>query len=232
MHVRNLMALITIAREIHPNRARVNSLQNLTNSPIFSVSMENGTRYPFQINVVLFRFSVQNSLEKTRPLNVQKQPQKIALYPMEIVNNCPSLHYQATNSDRSFRANSTQVNTASGQIAALCVLKRQRKKYSKSQHGATMGCLIIKKWLSRRSPIPASKCAHRRESPRKILPVKIGAPGSEIQHLKHGQFRSSKGYNSGQRARVALKNFLRLSGCTVLLFRPVPSFCDKVTFTT
>ena len=57
--------------------------------------------------------------------------------------------------------------------------------------------------------MPASK--YRRESPRKILPVEIGAPGSEIQHLKHGQFSSSKGYNSGQRARVALKNFLRLS---------------------
>ena len=39
---------------------------------------------------------------------------KFALYPMEIVNNCPSLHNQATNSDRSLCANSTQVNTASG----------------------------------------------------------------------------------------------------------------------
>ena len=116
------MALITIAREIHPNRARVNSLQNLKNSPIFSVSLENGTRNPFEINVIIFRFSVQNSLEKNKPLNVQEQPQKIALYLMEIVNNCPSLHNQATNSDRSLCANSTQVNTASGQIAALCVL--------------------------------------------------------------------------------------------------------------
>ena len=44
---------------------------------------------------------------------------KFALYPMEIVNNCPSLHYQATNSVRSLCANSTQVNTASGQIAPL-----------------------------------------------------------------------------------------------------------------
>ena len=122
MHARNFMALITIAREIHPNRAQVNSLQTLKNSHIFSVSLENGTRYPFQINVILFRFSVQNSLEKTRPLNVQEQPQKYALYPMEIVNNSPSLHYQATNSDHSLGANSTQVNTASGQIAALCVL--------------------------------------------------------------------------------------------------------------
>ena len=122
MHVRNFMALITIVREIHPNRARVNSLQNLKNSPIFSDSLENGTRYPFEINVIIFRFSVQDSLEKTRPLNVQEQPQKFALYPMEIVNNCPSLNKQATNIDRSLCANSTQINTASGQIAALCVL--------------------------------------------------------------------------------------------------------------
>ena len=122
MHVQNFMALITIALEIHPNRARVNSLQSLKNSHIFSVSLENGTNYLFQINVILFRFSVQNSLEKTRPLNVQELPQKIALNPMEIVNNCPSLHYQATNNDRSLCANNTQVNTASGQIAALCVL--------------------------------------------------------------------------------------------------------------
>ena len=64
-------------------------------------------RYPFKKNVILFRFSVQNSLEKTRPLNVQEQPQKFALYPMEIVKNSPSLHYQATNSDRSLCANST-----------------------------------------------------------------------------------------------------------------------------
>ena len=47
---------------------------------------------------------------------------KFALYPMEIVNNCPSLHNQATSSDRSLCANSTKVNTASGQIAAPCVL--------------------------------------------------------------------------------------------------------------
>ena len=81
MHVRNFMALITIAREIHPNRARVNSLQSLKNSHIFSVSLENGTRYLFQINVILFRFSVQNSLEKNRPLNVQEQPQNICIVP-------------------------------------------------------------------------------------------------------------------------------------------------------
>ena len=81
IHVRNFMALITIAREIHPNRARVNSLQNLKNLPIFSVSLENRTRYPFEINVIIFRFSVQNSLEKTRPLNVQEQPQKICIVP-------------------------------------------------------------------------------------------------------------------------------------------------------
>ena len=70
---------------------------------------------------------------------------KFALYPMEIVNNCPSLHNQATNSDRSLCANSNQVNTASGQIAAVCILQRQRYEYSKSQHGAILGCLIIKK---------------------------------------------------------------------------------------
>ena len=122
MHVRNFMALITIAREIDPNRARVNSLQNLKNSPIFSVSLENRTRYPFEINVIIFRFSVQNSLEKNKPLNVKNSLKKFALYPMETVNKCPSLHNQATNSDRSLCANSSQVNTASGQIAALCVL--------------------------------------------------------------------------------------------------------------
>ena len=63
----------------HYNSARVNSLQILKNPPIFSVSLENGTRYPFEINVIIFRFSVQNSLEKTRPLNVQEQPQKICI---------------------------------------------------------------------------------------------------------------------------------------------------------
>ena len=47
---------------------------------------------------------------------------KFALYPMKIVNNCPSLHYQATNSDRSLCANSSQVNTASGQIVAEMVI--------------------------------------------------------------------------------------------------------------
>ena len=71
-----------------------------------------------------------------------------------------------------------------------------------------------------------------RESLRGILSVEIGAPRTEIQHLKHGQFRSSKVYNSVTRAWVTLKNFLRLSGCTGLLLRPVPNFCDKVTFAT
>ena len=90
-----------------------------------------------------------------------------------------------------------------------------------------MGCLIIKKWLSRRSPIPASKCAHRRESPRKILPVEIGSPGSEIQHLKHGQFRSSKGYNSGKCARFALKFFLGFQGVRGFFWDHCQAFAIK-----
>ena len=227
MHVRNFMALITIAREIHPNRARVNSLQNLKNLPIFSVSLENEMRYTFEINVVLFRLSVQNSLEKTRPLNVQVQPQKFVLYPLEIVNNCPSLHYQATNSDRSLCANSTQVNTASGQIAALCVLSRQRNEYSKSQHGATLDCLIIKKWLSRRSPIPASKCAHRRENPRKYCQSKSAHQGLRYSTLNMGSFALPRAITRGNVPRSPLKIFSGFQGVRGFFWDQSQAFAIK-----
>ena len=105
---------------------------------------------------------------------------------------------------------------------------RNEKNVQKLSLGCDKICQII---LTQKPDSGVEMCPRARE-PQGILSGEIDAARAEIQHLKHGQFRSSKGYNSVKRARVTLKNFLRFSGCTGLLLRPVPSFCVKVTFAT